>query len=242
MAVNVNSTQTGSEKYLRRDAILGAGKSLDLVSMCCWWRTSVTPLWSWAAILDISNGSDNDFLIELKNATSGMEFWHSPVTGGTLLYDSATGMSANTWYFSGFTRRQSDNSSKAYIGTEGATPTEYSMTGSGTLSASPSPPDQNLMIGWDPWNEDFAGDIAHVRVWEAFLSGAEMQAEAKSAQAVRRANLAGEYRFTSGNLTLDSSGNGRTLTAYNSPTWVADPIIRVAQPPFRRSPNRLWTR
>jgi hypothetical protein len=59
----------------------------------------------------------------------------------------------------------------------------------------------------------------------AFTGAADAQAHRRKAwrEGVVRNGLQFWYKFLSGAETADSSGNGRTLTMYNSPTFVAGP-------------------
>lgn len=76
-----------------------------------------------------------------------------------------------------------------------------------------------------------ACSIAHWRIWEASLSDADILAESASLTPVRSANLWADYRFESGSLTVDSSGNSRDLTANGTPTFVADPTLSTTSIP-----------
>lgn len=75
-----------------------------------------------------------------------------------------------------------------------------------------------------------ACSIAHWRIWEDALSDAEILAESQSLVPVRTANLWADYRFESGALDVDSSGNSRSLTANGTPVFVADPTLTLIVP------------
>src|SRR5690606_31891259 len=67
------------------------------------------------------------------------------------------------------------------------------------------------------------GRTAHVRVWAAALSQAELEAEMASATVVRTANLWGDWPLDGD--ANDISGNGRNLTASGTVAWVDGPDL-----------------
>lgn len=66
---------------------------------------------------------------------------------------------------------------------------------------------------------------AFTRAWDAELTLTEIKAEFASPTAVRTSNIHSEYRFESGALTVDSSGNGHTLQVNGTPVFTADPAF-----------------
>ena len=70
----------------------------------------------------------------------------------------------------------------------------------------------NLGIGIDRWADSWDGRVAQVKIWNAALTKAELEAEKPLDSVARTANLWAYYSFRNGPQTNDESGNGRTLT------------------------------
>ena len=78
-----------------------------------------------------------------------------------------------------------------------ATPSGYFAGGNSSLS---------------PYLSGALGEYVHLRYWNASLNTTELNAERKSATAVRTTGLVGDHPLASKTDTSDASGNGYTLT------------------------------
>ena len=83
-----------------------------------------------------------------------------------------------------------------------------------------------LLIGMDGLGDFWNGRVAQVKIWNAALTKAELEAEWKRDSVARTSNLWGYYSFRGGPQTTDESGNGRTLDAHGTLVSEAGP------PPF----------
>ena len=85
-------------------------------------------------------------------------------------------------------------------------------------NASPQLLDTNtFFIGNDGFGSVWNGSIAAVKVWNAVLTQAELEAEMTEYAPQRTANVWGAWKFDNGPQTTDDSGNGRTLTMAGTP-------------------------
>lgn len=144
--------------------------------------------------------------------------WHSLrcTADGTTLFFNDTGtdlisiqnLTVNTWYFA-TVRKSAANAIKVYLGTEAG---GALSTFTGTSSSIASYAD-NGYVGGNAYGDFLDGRIARMRVWNALLSDAEVDAEFTSATPVRTSNLLAAWNLDNASTPgLDSSGNARNLT------------------------------
>lgn len=207
----------------------GAGLPvLNALSACYWWQRDTTAeMGNWCMFTATSGHYIGGFCF--SGAPSNYE--HFSGLGTHVVRTVTTG----AWYFFAVTINGTTRTS--YYANQGDT-TLTSVSGSVTNSTAAG---TELNLGFVNYFGDYSrGRLAHFRLWGAVLSQSELEAEMASATAVRASNLTNEYRFASGALTTDSSGNGRTLTSFSfgTPTFTADPtftpagrkVDRVARP------------
>jgi hypothetical protein len=117
----------------------------------------------------------------------------------------------DTWFFYLYARTTASRS--LYYGTEaGGTLTKTTNTDTRTFTDNTNGFGE-FWIGNDPFNENWNGEMAAVRLWNVKLSDAEADAEWRSLAAVRTSGLRGDWRLTAAaSATTDSSGNSLTLT------------------------------
>lgn len=84
-----------------------------------------------------------------------------------------------------------------------------------------------LFIANDSFGDWFNGSIAAVKIWDAVLTLAEIQAERNTYAPVRTANVWANYQFRNGPQISDDSSNGRNLTA-----GAGTPAVDTAGPPI----------
>lgn len=127
-------------------------------------------------------------------------------------------LTVGTWYFVGV----SFNGSSTLTGRVRALGAGSFTTISQTMNA-PEDPWDEFRIGESHFTGEWLnGALAHVKVWNAALSGAELEAEYQYAYPVRTANLWAHYRFDTAS-NVDSSGNGRTLSGGSGASSEASP-------------------
>ncbi len=146
------------------------------------------------------------------------------VTGSTIAQE-------NTWYHVAITGIN-NGLMRLYInGLEEGTATSF-----GTMQASLN----QYRIGSSSRSgsvDYFTGEIDEVRLWNDVRTQTELQANYGSL-AGNETGLIGYWRFDegSGSTTGDGSGNERTATLYNSPTWGSS-TAPVVDPVFSASPS-----
>ncbi len=86
----------------------------------------------------------------------------------------------------------------------------------------------------------FTGEIDEVRLWDYVRTQAEIQATYGSLAGIE-SNLTGYWRFDegSGTITGDGSGNTKTGTLVNSPTWVNPSTAPVSAPVYLSGTENL---
>lgn len=141
---------------------------------------------------------------------------------------------ASTWYF--ICLAKNGTSLTNYWGTAAAGVLS-SSTDSG-LTSNPAAASQLDIGSWSNFSVPSISSAAWFRLWYSTLTAGEVDAEYRSATAVKSgANR--EYRFESGSLTTDSGGSGYTLTATGTPTFTADPTLPATA---RRMPRVIRPR
>lgn len=127
--------------------------------------------------------------------------------------------SANTWYHLTMVRSSTQLLNLYVNGVANAGPSTQDVTGRTAAT--------KMALGLSTWatTNELNGRIAHVKVWTAALSTAEMVNEMNSVRPVRWTNLWAWYPIIAGDRTLDWSGNGRSLTETGSVTTSDDPGI-----------------
>ena len=120
----------------------------------------------------------------------------------------------DVWYFVACT--VNGTTGNLYRGTE----TGAVTNGSGTITAQDASPSSLILCRSQGGTVNF--DLARVRLWDAVLSAAEIEAERASVNPVRTSNLTASWKLDStANKLLDSSGNGRDLSAPGAGPWEA---------------------
>ena len=136
--------------------------------------------------------------------------------GGGFIWNVTLGaaMTQDVWYFIAMTINGTTGT--LYQGTESSAVT----SNSGTIAAQAARYRLNLMgdgyvAGYAP-----VADAAHIRLWDAVLSAAEIEAERTATTPARTANLTADWRLASAAArATDSSGNGYTLTSAGAGPW-----------------------
>lgn len=193
---------------------------------------------------DTGHGAYTSFTVacwlryDTLNREQGPWFFHD---GGSTYFGLYTGSSGNVVNINGYASdpiytaagawqfvvvEKDTNTTRTFYAAEGATSvtTSVTSTGWGTTYT----PVHLCIGGWDYYGVNSVCTIAHFRMWSSALTTGELNAELVSPTAVKTSGLTREYRFETGALTTDSSGLGRTLDSYGSPTFVTDPTFPTA--------------
>ena len=169
--------------------------------------------------LGIEDSLSNASSWKLIGWTNGNAFQVSE-TSGTGNFGSAPGTGA--WFYAAITG-DADSITGYWINQAGTVQTATVSAASFTASA--------MIFGNDSWDEWIDCSVAYLKIWDAALSQAEIEAERLVVQPARTANLHAAYLFQSGQLTTDSSGNGKTLSTTGTITYSADPPVAGAITP-----------
>lgn len=163
----------------------------------------------------------NAIIARLWDAAAGnVAIWRTAVdgTGGPTYFSSAGTISNTTGFVVGEWRKVAITRTGASAQTLVATPTGSTEVDSGAAStaipagitlAARHPDD-----GAQPWN----GRLAHMRIWSAVLSQAEIEAEWASPTPVRTSGLWAAWPLAVHTDLTDTSGNGRHLVAGSTST------------------------
>lgn len=170
------------------------------------------------ARLSASDGASTSANMSTHSSGTTMGY----LTGGGQLV-SGHALSVDNW--SRVAISATGTSGKVY----GATPAGSVNLVTGTVGGAATP--TMLTIGGrsvGDSSEWFNGRVAHLRIWSAELSQAEIETEWASPTAVRTANLWADYPLDNAGNLNDSSGNGHNLSAGSTAVTTEDgPPITV---------------
>lgn len=176
-------------------------------------------------ILDISNGSDgNEITMNPGGPTGNQVIWISSAASG----GASTGfftVNLNQWYFVAAT--YNNTSLTLYFKPVGAPCLQRSAF---TVTDSFTPVNIGIGVEAPTGGQPFQGGIASVRVWNAVLTQAELDAEAGSMWPVRQAALWDWWLLES---LGDLRGRGEartTITKTGTPTLVNGPNVNEFAP------------
>lgn len=182
-------------------------------SVCAWVKRKVdTGAFATAIYLTLSqSGGNGEVYVETE---TGGDVLHAYELGaGVAESDVGAGptLTIDTWFFAGY-RRTNTARSLLYGTQAGGTLTK--LTNTDTRNYTDATNGMNgFQIGNDPFNENFNGEIAYVRLWNVALSDAEFDAEWRATTPVRTSGLRGDWRLAAAaSAATDSSGNSLTLT------------------------------
>ena len=124
-------------------------------------------------------------------------------------------VSANTWYFAVISVNTSGNGD-AYVGKINTTLTHTSLS---SLATGWTPTDWT--VATDNFTEPLNGRITGLKLWTTALSSGQASSEATSISPIYTPNVYAWYKLDhSATKLTDWSGNGNTLVARGSGTWV----------------------
>jgi hypothetical protein len=216
---------------LRTDA---TGEYLSLASAPARHAFTMTAWWQWSQDTGQSYGQGGIGWGQDASHYAGMTYW----TSGAIYrnsYDNAAETSAGgactvgNWYF--ITIQQDDTYNKGDMVEDGVAISlaQHDHWGTWTTPA-------YINIGYDA-NHNFHGNqrIAHVKVWNAVLSVAELENERYSVVPKRRTNLWAWWPListTKADALKDYSGNGRNLIENGTCAIEDGPPVPWGAPPL----------
>ena len=205
----------GTGQYLRRTASLPPATAWTLAG---WFRVRSVRAAQFQYFIDLDDG--NAYAVVGYEAAGGWDFGTSAGAG------SMSGPTTNAWTFIACTLAGAGAGNfKVYHGAAGAALTVGSSAGA---SFTPT----GMYIGNDFVDEWCNVDIAHVRVWDAVLTQAELEAERYTARPARFANLHLWSPLWSPSDVADYSGNGRNWTVGGTLATVDGPPVAWGVQPW----------
>jgi len=181
-------------------------------------RNDVTTIWSLDGLFSSSWHS-----LQCDSSGTSLRLYET----GTTVTTIAT-LTVGTWYYV-VVRKSAGGTIKTYIGDEAG---GALTTGSGSVTNITYSGDG--YVGGNAYSEFLDGRMWGMRVWDAELSDAEVDAEFTASTAARTSNLRAQWLLD--NLTVpgdDTSGNNRDLTnAGGSWTLEAGPVLPAAPASF----------
>jgi len=217
MSVRTNA----SGDYLQRIATLPVVTNFTI---CGWARAkAINNAWQYIAGLEDDTSSAGHWCLLGWRVTSKLLHIAADVGGAGLYTNFTRQPTVDEWFFFALTRagNAADTDYKGYISR--ATDTDFEIIAIG--SAMSGFTTANLQFMNNSFGEWTDGNIAHLRVWDAVLSEAELLSERNSATVVRTANIHLIYRLATATDTNDISGNAKNPTIGGSLTDDTDPPI-----------------
>lgn len=139
--------------------------------------------------------------------------------GGAHDLDTLFTATTDTWYFIMLRRDDTSDALAIKYLASGGSSFANSVTTTGEFT-----PDEAMTLLRIGNVDSMDQEIAAVKIWSAALSDADALTERSTLDVTTNTGSEwANYQFLNGALTTDSSGNGRTLTANNTPAYVADP-------------------
>lgn len=198
----------GTGQYLRRTTSLPTTSAWTLAG---WFRVRSIRASQYQYFIDLDDGTN--YAVIGYQAAGGWDFGTSAGAG------SMTGPSTNVWTFIACTLAGAGAGNfKVYHAAAGAAFTVGSSAGA---TFTPT----GMYIGNDSWDEWCNVDIAHVRVWDAVLTQAELEQEIYTARPARFANLHLWSPLWTPSDVVDYSGNGRNWAVGGTLATVDGPPI-----------------
>jgi hypothetical protein len=210
---------TGTSGQSLKCSALGLTLATTSITWCAWVKLmGDMDFYSWVMCSDDASAN----YVQFGTTANGTQLYLSSNSGGG---GSAFNFTIGTWTFIAAAMDKSGTAPWLYHceapGTSlggGAADYIYTLP-AGFLDTN------TYYIGNGGFNNPINASIAAVKVWNAALSQAELEAELLKYSPVRTANLWSSYTFRNGPQTNDESGNGRTLT------MTGTPVLDTAGPP-----------
>ena len=170
---------------------------------------------------------DYSTFASINNSSPPPVAWLNTVSNGTSLgFDTQGGAMSSTypatvgaWFRYGVAVEPS-GAVRMYAGAATGSLTAYTADMATRIPTSPA----QLWIGSDYSGTWFNGRVAAFKLWNVALSAAEVETEFTQYAVARTADLIRSHPFIDS--TIDTSGNGHSLTAGSSPvSWEAGPDI-----------------
>lgn len=218
MAVLLTSS---SSQYFRADASTLAFNSAYTILFSVYLTSDLNTYTDFAHVETVNGSSEVDFIITNSNGTQ-LYLGADPGSGRTTGADLSTG----TWYDLAMVRASATDLRMYRSGSqEGSTLTN---------NVSSRSDGRYLYLGtWFGLSEFLNGGLANIKIYNRALSADELIAEHVRIRPVSTTDMWAWYPMigsTIADCVLDWSGNGRNLTAFNTPTVVDGPPVSYGAP------------
>lgn len=157
----------------------------------------------------------NSFLLNLATDNDVATFHGSGGFGPSDVFTAATA----TWYYVVLQWDAADNSLRGMYLADGDSTFQGDVLDEGLGDLDPT--DLVIGVGTNDGNDLFPGTIAFVKIWASIVSDANLLTE-RQYRNVQTGSAWALYKFLTGALTADSSGNSRTLTSNGEPAFSSD--------------------
>lgn len=143
----------------------------------------------------------------------------SVIAAGSAVVSAGT-VTAGVWKYVAVTH--SSTTFEIWMGAEAS-----AVVSQGSATNAKAPEGSAIQIFSDSWNGFFwGGSIAYPRMWNAALTGVELEAERTSTTIVKTANQWATWDFSAATATItDGTGGGRTISKFGTVTTDTDPTI-----------------
>jgi len=209
VASNAVRFSAANQRYTR------SSFGLVVPATICGWAKMAVNRATYSGLMASSNGTN---YLQLGAAGDGVSLGASASSGGL---SSNFDFTVGQWVFVAVVINGTDNVYYAVSGTPTLT-----AGNAGSIAATALNAGSALYVGDDGFGGWFNGSMAALKMWSAALTQAELEAELPKRAAQRTSGLYASYELNGPSL-IDSSGNGRTLTA-----GAGTPALDTSGPPI----------
>ena len=208
------------------------GSAFGALTFCYW--VKFTTLADWACPVSIDYTTDFIYF-ELKQDTNSplCLFYKDAVIANTVGLEVVAAPSAGVWYFVCGVKTVG-TSLVAYAGAASAASLATATWSASQITTFPNTFDISIGRNLAFTSENANGAMAHVKIWDAVLTAAEVERERWSARPRRTADLKAWYPLMGNTVAAslaDYSGNDFALTQQGTPTVQDGPPVGWGAPP-----------
>jgi hypothetical protein len=176
-----------------------------------WWGKIVTDRNTYSTFVSIDAGDTQVLAVQTDTDGVSPYLWVDPEADG-FLDISFPAMTVGNWYRMAVVR--STTAITLYLAASSGSVTSGGTTLTGALTPTA------LRVGQSPTSGEWInGSVANLKIYNAALTQAEIEAEWSNWSAVRSADLLRHHKWQSAAETTDYSGNGHSLTSGGTPTF-----------------------
>jgi hypothetical protein len=205
------------------------GTTSDYISLSTPGFPSVTAytLIFWMQVVNANAGTNRTFYV-CAGGGSEQRLWRPASNNDNVAINFVSGLDLSSnddessWQMWAFVvAGTGSNQGSAYRWKSGDADGTY---GSATFTANAFTP-ADILLGGTYYSTGRDARLAFVKVWDAALSLAELQAERATGKPVRTTNVNRYHRLETATDTSDGSGNGRTCTIAGAVTEGTEPVL-----------------